>query len=144
MVDNDDWTPLIGWRKAAWRIPLRAAIAAGIAWAAFWVLWVFIQFLSSESGTPITMINWGLPLVLVAGAGVAGGWVLSRGLMESTGLLGSYLAGPSLTLFIGNLLLAQWLTGRIIPGWEQISFWVLVTSGILGCGLAIRQFWVDS
>lgn len=144
MMDDADWTPMIGWRKAAWMIPARTAIAMGVAWGAFWVLWVFMQFLSSETGGPIVRIGWGITLALGVGVGVVAGTVISRGLMESTGLLGSYLIAPALGFFIGGLLAIQWLTGQIVPNWTQISLWILMTGGIVGTGLALRQFIMDA
>jgi hypothetical protein len=144
MTDEADWTPMIGWRKAALQIPVRAAISLAITWVAFWLLYAFIRHLESETGNQMTTIGYGIIFLLGLGAGMASGRIISRGLMESTGLLGSHLAGPSLVAFVVGLWALQCLTTHIAPDWRIISLWVILVSGIVGTGMALRQFIMDS
>ena len=95
-------------------------------WTAFWLLYFFIRHLEKDTGVEIAMVHWGILFVLSLGAGAGAGLALARGLMESTGLLSSYLMGPSMVIFVVGLLVLQRLTAQMMPSWRVISFYIIV------------------
>lgn len=139
-----EWTPTIGWLKAAWQIPVRVAIALALAWAGLWLLRSFIGWLEVEMNEKINGVGWGMILLLAVAFGSLAGLVVSRKLSEGTGLVGSHLLLPACGLLVAGLCGLHWVTASYLPVWERISFYLFGMMGIVACAMAVKQFLFDT
>jgi hypothetical protein len=113
MVNDDygwdttyDWTPAIGWRKVGIQTLIRAAIWVGISLAAYW-LCTKMSWYPSDTRRVVRKAD---PRhIVVFAAGLLQAIVMSRGLVEATGIVskwlwGSLLLGVVLAATVGGLL----------------------------------------
>jgi hypothetical protein len=144
MTESGDWTIAIGCKKAALHLAVRTPLALATCWGGFWLLLKFIGWMSSEINQEITNIDMGLIVVIGIVAGVIAGQILSRKLVESTGLVGTYLLAAACIPLIAGLWALQQIVGSTAAEWTYISWWLFCVSGIAGCIMAWWQIGLDS
>lgn len=93
-MDPNDWTPRVGWRIALVKSALRSAVIFLIAGALLYVAWPAAAFIPA---------HWAILAVVFlisAAVGYPMGIVLSRKLVEDSGLSGSSLLIPVLLILL--------------------------------------------
>ena len=144
MSNDDNWTPVVGWTRAAVQIPIRAVVAVALAWAGLWLLKAIIASMEKAIAQEITVIGMGLIVLIGVVFGVAGGVALARKLSEQTGLIGSHLIVPVCGLFVVGLALLDRALVSTAPDWQQISAWLFMVTAVAGCAYAVKQLLLDS
>ena len=139
-MDQQDWTPWMGYRKLAVRLAVRLPLAGAMTGLALLgTAWVV------SHANPEGPIHLPAILVFLLGLGVGGleGWIVARGLVENTGLCGM------LPLFITAyaLLMAQGLAGAVLGLLSGDSGGLFILVGMFAAGsiiVAARTILIDS
>ena len=130
-MTDQNWTPLIGLRKATlsllWRTPLAAAIWYGALWGFDVVL----------SGIGITAV----PVLIVIGfsalLGTIVGFLMSRGLSEQAGFV-----SPLLTLLAATFAAVAIIGGEAIFNSLRSVATAHLRYGIVGTAMVVTVVWI--
>lgn len=87
--DDEDWSPAIGWRKAITKILIRAIIFVPLAAAGMLILLFLVRSLD------LKMMSGRLVMIIALLPGIVEGWVMSRDMVDSTGIDGKALIMPA-------------------------------------------------
>ena len=145
MPATEDWTPLIGWRKAIVRIALGAAVAMGLSLGgAFLVRWLFGQ-VDRAGGGGLGYVPWPIWVFTSVLAGFLGGMAVSWKLVENSSVVG----GPAVASAAAALILAHLGTFKLAaiflgPRWEQFLFLFVIAEGMSAVLAAGWRILVDS
>ena len=96
-----------------------------------------IGWLEQESHQEISTVAGGLIALFGGGTGLAGGFVLSRGLSDSTGLIGSHLIAPACVPFVLGLFALHHIAVLTPPTWQNVAFYLYGTNAIATCATAV-------
>jgi hypothetical protein len=145
IMADADWTPAVGWRKAAVRLVVCGAVSMGVSLgAAGLVVWLCGKVEQAAGGQlpSVPWIIWGTSALV---AGGIGGLLVGRKVVEQTGLVGAPLVAAALAALalahIGAYSLAIALFGRT---WENVFFMVHSGACIAAGALAAAQILKDS
>lgn len=128
-TDENEWTPSIGWRKVILQMVLRGVVAAGIA-----------------MGTVAVMIPFHISSVVLGtiafAGGAAQGLVISRKLIETTGIVSHALWIVFLATLIGAAFLADAGLGLTSLAEKYHWYWFVY---IIGSGWMVSclRGWMD-
>jgi hypothetical protein len=132
MIDDSNWTPAKGWRKAAVRLLICGAASMAISFGAVCLMVKMFGEVSLVSYGRLPYISWRLLGPLAAITGAIGGGLVSCKLVENTGVYGVPLTLAACAVLVGAHIGAACL-GLAVFG----SLWktdVLMMSG--ACCLA--------
>ena len=144
VAGEDDWTPIVGWRKAAMELPLRLIVALAVSWAGLWSLERLMRYLAEQAGADSLSAPGEIVIVFGAVAGVIAGVIMSRKLAERTGLLGKQLILPVYMVLVTGLVALHKIIGHVRADWHGASFLLLGACGIAGCLYAGVRLYLDS
>ena len=108
-MSDQPWTPMIGLRRALFRVAIRSAIAL-VVWAA--VLWLITPVLNF---LPARWAIVGVTTLVLIAPGVAIGHGLSRRLTEIAGMAGVPVAAIAITFGWAVAILAVVLASMLRP-----------------------------
>ncbi len=139
-TSDDDWTPWVGWRKAARQLPLRLLGGWAVCFGGLAVTRVAFQSGSGQVGRAGGRIIFGVTLL----CGAVAGAIASRKLAENTGLIGKQLIVPVWIFLLAGVVGVRELVVTFWPDPDDLSSMALYTAGIAGCAVAGLQLLLDS